>query len=87
MRDAVAESAFRELGQHRCRVRCAVAGLALGHHLVFCLVAGYASQFLVLGFAGRKQIEGFLVAAGAVRDRFYGEGLKRLRNELFVERD
>ena len=53
MRDVVAETAFRELGQHCCRVRFAVAALALRHHLVFSLVTGYAGQVLVLEGTGR----------------------------------
>ena len=71
MRDAVAESAFRELGQHCRRVRCAVTALALGHHLVFCLMTGYATQVLVFEGAGRKQIVSFPVAAGAVLGRCF----------------
>jgi uncharacterized membrane protein (DUF485 family) len=69
MRDAVTVSAFRELGQHCCRVGGAVTALALGHHLVFSLMAGYAAQFLVFEFAGQQQFVGFLVAAGAVLGR------------------
>jgi len=71
MRDAVAVSAFGELGQHCCWVRSAVTGLALGHHLVFCLMAGCTAQFLVLEFAGRKLVVSFLVAAGAILGRCF----------------
>ena len=69
MCDVVAESAFRKLGQHCCRMRFAVTGLALGHHLVFCLMTGYAAQFRVFEGAGRKQIISFLVTGSAVPGR------------------
>lgn len=71
MRDAVAESAFRELGQHSSRVWCAVAALALRHHLVFCLMTGHATQTLVLKFTGRKQFVRFLVTGSAVLGRYF----------------
>ena len=71
MGDAVAESAFRELGQHWCRVCFEVTALALGHHLVFCLMTGYATQVLVFEGAGRKQIVSFPVTAGAVLGRCF----------------
>ena len=66
MRDAVAVSTFRELGQHCRRVWRAVTGLALRYHLVFSLMAGYAAQVLVLELAGRKQFVSLLVTAGTV---------------------
>ena len=69
MRDAVAVSTFRELGQHCRRVWRAVTGLALRYHLVFSLMAGDASQVLVLELAGRKQFVSLLVTSGAVLGR------------------
>jgi len=71
MGDAVAEPAFRELGQHLFRVRFAVTALALGHHLVFSLMTGHATQVLVFEGAGRKLLVGFPVAAGAVLGRCF----------------
>ena len=69
MCDVVAESAFRKLGQHCCRMWFAMTALALGHHLVFCLMTGYAAQFRVFEGAGRKQIISFLVTGSAVLGR------------------
>ena len=46
-----------------------MTALALGHHLVFCLMTGYATQVLVFEGAGRKQFVSFPVAAGAVLGR------------------
>ena len=71
MCDAVAESAFRELRKHCCRVWCAVTALALGHHLVFCLMTGHASKLTVFEFTGRKQLVGFLVTGCAVLGRCF----------------
>ena len=69
MCDVMAECAFRELGQHCCRMWFAMTALALGHHLVFCLMTGYAAQFRVFEGAGRKQIISFLVTGSAVLGR------------------
>ena len=69
MRDAVAVSAFRELGQHLCRVWRTVTTFALGYHLVLCLMTGHATQVLVLEGTGRKQCVGFLVTGGTVLGR------------------
>lgn len=66
MGNAVAETAFRELGKHCGGVRGPVAALALGHHLVFCLMAGCTAQGLVLEGAGGKQFICFFVAACTV---------------------
>ena len=43
-----------------------MAALALGHHLVLCLMAGHAAQLLVLEFAGHEQVVSLLVTGGAV---------------------
>lgn len=67
----MAKSAFRELGQHLCRVCFAVTALALGHHLVFSLMTGYATQILVFEGVGREQFVGFPVTAGAVLGRCF----------------
>ena len=66
MSDAVALAAFCELCQHCRRMRCAMTVLALWHHPVFCLVAEYTFQGLVLGHAGGENFEGLLVTGGAV---------------------
>lgn len=49
----------------------AVAALTLWYHLVFCLMAGYASQFAVLEFTCGKQIICFLMAGGAIFRRCF----------------
>lgn len=66
MSDAVAVTAFREFGHDACGVWYTVAILALGYHLVFLLVAGYAEERFVLGFAGDKQAERFGVTSAAL---------------------
>ncbi len=71
MRDAVAESAFRELGQHCGRVRCAVTALALRNHLVFCLMTGHATQVLVLEGTCRKRCVCCFVTGCAVLGRCF----------------
>lgn len=60
------EAAFRELGHHGSRVAIAVTALTLRHHLVFCLMTGYACQLAVLEFTGSEQIIRFLMAGGAI---------------------
>jgi len=40
--------------------------LALGNHLVFCLVAECACQGLVLGHTGAEKVKGLLVTCAAV---------------------
>ena len=47
-------------------MRCAMTVLAPGHHPVFCLVAEYTFQGLVLGHTGGENFEGLLVTGGAV---------------------
>lgn len=71
MGDAMAGSAFRELSHHGCRVTVTVTALALRHHLVFCLMAGYACQLAVLEFTCGKQIIRLLMAGGAVFGRSF----------------
>ena len=66
MGDVVAIAAFRVLCHHAGRMRCAMTVLALGHHLVFCLVAEGAGEGLVLGLAGGEKVEGLLVTCAAV---------------------
>lgn len=54
--NVVALLAAGELGQQTSRVRRSVAVRALGYHLVFCLVAAYTQELVVLGFVGRQQL-------------------------------
>ena len=54
----VALTTVRELFVNRLGVGQAMAVGALGHHLVLVLMAGYAGNVLVLGFAGFQQTVG-----------------------------
>ena len=48
-----------------------MTALALRNHLVFCLMAGHATQGLVLEGTGSKQCVSFLVTAGTVLGRCF----------------
>ncbi len=69
MSDAVAVCAFRELGHDTGCVRNAVAILALRHHLVLLLVAGYAEKCFMFGLACNEQVECFRVAGRTLLGR------------------
>jgi len=66
MSDVVALAAFRELCHNACRMRCAMAVLAVGHHLVLCLVAEGTCKGLMLRLAGIEKVEGLFVTCAAI---------------------
>lgn len=78
MGDAMAVSAFRELGHDPCGMRYTVAILTFRHHLVFLLMAGDAEKCFVLGFAGNEQAECFAVTGSAL----LGRGVSRIGDSL-----
>lgn len=69
MCDAVAVTAFRELGEHRCRVRSTVAALALRNHLVLGLVTCHAAKVLVLESTCGEKVVCRLVACRTILGR------------------
>lgn len=66
MGDTVAVAAFRELAHDSGCVRYTVAVLALGHHLVFFLVTGYAEEGFMFSLAGKKHVVSFCVTGSAL---------------------
>lgn len=66
MGDVVTIAAFLELGHNACRMRRPMTVPTVGDHPVFFLMAGWACQGLVLGFAGAKEVKGLFVAYAAV---------------------
>jgi hypothetical protein len=66
---AVAVRTIRELVHHSCWVRNPVAILAFRHHLVLLLMAGYAEEGFMLGFAGNKQAVCFCVTGSTLLGR------------------
>lgn len=64
---AVAIATFRELGQDALRMRNAMAHLALGHHLVFLLMAGCAEELAVFCRAGLQKVVGGVMAGRTLR--------------------
>ena len=62
-------TAFLESGHHTCRMRCPMAVLAFGYHLMHYLMAERTGECLMLGAAGGEKCEGIRVARAAVFGR------------------
>ena len=87
MGSIMAVTAFRESGHHGCGMANTMAVLALGDHLMNCLMAERTGECFVLGAAGGKKREGILVTRAAVFGRnvcCIGHGLRHVSLVAFL---
>ena len=83
----MAVTAFRESGHHACGMGNPMAVLALGDHLMHCLMTERTGECLVLGTAGGEEREGIRVARAAVFGRdvcCIGHCLRHVRLVAFL---